>query len=94
MFVLAIRIVEDTVLSTPGFDSTENEIVLYPNPVANDLYLNQQVKSILVTDMIGKKIALVEHTNYIDCSNFSEGIYVLTIKDVNGTLSTKKMIKQ
>ena len=66
--------------------NTENELVLYPNPVSNVLNIKNPngmlLKSLKITDFLGKTVYLETHAegkNAIDVSNLSSGMYLLSI---------------
>lgn len=83
-----------------------NGVSLYPNPVSSETNMNfyLQTKSdvtILVTDLSGKTVSSMELTNVmtgsnsakIDCSTLNSGVYYVTIKTANSSV-TKKFVKK
>lgn len=90
----AIRLVGDSVLSVGDFETSKNSLVLYPNPVEDKLHLNNIAKSIVITELSGKTIAHIENSNEIDFSVYVNGLYVLTIEDENGKITTHKISKK
>ena len=89
-----------------GGERLENEIVsnlnIYPNPSSNifNLELNSDSKSeIIVTNVLGEQVyfestkSIGEFNTQIDLSNYSKGVYNLTIKTSDG-LSNHKLILQ
>jgi hypothetical protein len=78
-----------TILNT-GFqiNNTEN-IHIYPNPSTNEVNLilpnNYQVESLLLSDLNGRQLkansAIRQGRIQLDVSNFSSGIYILTLQN-------------
>lgn len=89
---LAVRLVKNTSLSTNQFD--KSDIKIYPNPVQNQLNIDSQeeVLSIEIFDLLGKKI-FEGKGNTIDVSGLQSGIYLLKINTKNVIL-TQKIIKR
>lgn len=80
-----------SVLSTK--DITNNNITFYPNPVNENIFIeNNQNSDYEIYDINGKKI-LNGYDNQINVSSLEKGIYILKlIKD--DKVSTKKFIKE
>jgi hypothetical protein len=81
---------------------TKLEVNIYPNPSSNkfNLVFSSDTKSeILVTNILGEQVyfestkSIGEYNTQIDLSNYSKGIYNLTIKTSYGT-SNHKLILQ
>jgi len=82
-------IVSDTIVN-PVFISTN--IVVYPNPVGNVLYLQGSFDPnavMYVTDASGRIIQKTKYNSGINCESLSPGIYFLKIKN-----KTFKFLKQ
>ena len=90
----AIRLVGDSVLSVGDFENSKNSLVLYPNPVNDKLYINNTAKSIVITELSGKTIAYIENSNEIDFSVYASGLYILTVEDESGKITTHKICKK
>jgi hypothetical protein len=74
--------------------NTINDVVLYPNPANDFLYIqNEEMSSVEVYDM---KLAKLYHgnTNYIDMTRFSKGIYMVKINFHNDFSLIKKIVKK
>ena len=69
--------------------SAEPAITLYPNPVADVLYLSATARTIRVYDMYGTEVAHATDTDRIDVANLPAGVY--TVK-ADGTVA--KMVKR
>lgn len=87
----------DTSLNTSSFDKAS--ISIYPNPTSDELFVknenNIELSSIKITDLTGKTVAYQNsQLNSINISNLSKGMYFVTIKEKNGSISTSKIIKQ
>lgn len=76
---------------------SKNSITAYPNPVNDVINIsNIENSKIIVFDISGKNLYVKSNCNKIEkinFSNFTPGIYFLTIKNRNYTI-TKKIIKQ
>ncbi|WP_291115697.1 T9SS type A sorting domain-containing protein [Flavobacterium sp. UBA6135] len=90
----AIRLLGDNVLATTNFDSVSNTIIAYPNPVKDILHLNHSVKNLKIQEITGKIITEKSNLNQVDFSNYSNGIYLVTIEQDNGKIETLKISKQ
>lgn len=77
-----------------------NNFVLYPNPAKE--YLNitssKQINSIKVFNITGQEILTINDIKTekytVNTSMLNSGVYILTITDVNGYSTSKKMIKK
>ncbi|WP_415776847.1 T9SS type A sorting domain-containing protein [Flavobacterium gelidilacus] len=47
-----------------------------------------------MTELSGKTIAHIENSNEINFSNFANGLYILSIEDESGKVSTHKISKK
>lgn len=81
--------------TTSGLES-KSEIILYPNPVNEELWLdadNEAVKSIEIIDMMGRTVLFQRlNENRIDLSNLSPGVYSIIVRFQDGKIS-RKIIK-
>ncbi|WP_026977687.1 T9SS type A sorting domain-containing protein [Flavobacterium tegetincola] len=85
-----------TSLSTPTFEKSA-EVKLYPNPVQNRLFIdNQETVQYQIYSILGVKISEGALTvgNNIDCSSFSSGVYLLNLVNNSGNSTTLKFVKQ
>ncbi|HEY8365983.1 MAG TPA: T9SS type A sorting domain-containing protein [Bacteroidia bacterium] len=89
-------------LSAPEWILNKN-IHLYPNPVENELSLqNHSSSSTLtgfITDLSGRKQGInfslnTESTTVVSLSTLQSGMYILVLKDKDGNSQTHKLIKQ
>lgn len=85
---------------TLGFEteSVNNQVSMFPNPVKDNLTItsNNIITSLNAYDLTGKMVYETEgNTNLlnVDVSNFTPGVYFLTIQSGN-TIQQKKFIKQ
>jgi len=69
--------------------STEPALTLYPNPVADVLYLSATARSIRVYDIYGIEVAHAADTDRVEVSHLPAGVY--TVK-ADGTVA--KMVKR
>jgi hypothetical protein len=81
-----------------GENSLANQLILYPNPAADELFmdLNPAIKNVYyeIFDIVGKKIAgNVLQDNRIVVSGLSRGSYVISITDARGNKATRAFFK-
>ena len=85
-----------------SIDDKENEVKIYPNPSSNifNLEFNSDNETeIIVTNVLGEQVyfesiqSIGEYNTQIDLSNYSKGVYNLTIKTSKG-ISNYKLILQ
>jgi len=73
-------------------------VMVYPNPVINEATIATQdwtkVKEIYLINTAGKRIAVSTASDKVDLSKISAGIYVLQVNQLNGSVSTTKIVKQ
>jgi hypothetical protein len=83
-------------------DFNHKGIQVYPNPVQNELVVqndnNLVLTSIQISDLTGKVVLeqnldAVE-TNQLSVAALTKGIYLVTIEGVNGRLLQTKLIKE
>jgi len=67
---------------------------IYPNPATGTIFVDgvQNIKSIKVYSILGSLEKEVFNTNQVDISELSSGIHLIKVD--NGTITTKKIIKQ
>ena len=75
--------------------SDENSIHLFPNPVKDILSIKSlsTLKKLEVFNVLGQKVLGRENTNILNVSKLNSGAYILKTMNENGTVSTKKFIK-
>jgi hypothetical protein len=83
------------VLATNEIDAKNTSIAVYPNPTTDVLNINtkDRVKSVVVYDMSGKKVATKLEGTSIDVRNLEKGAYTIAI-ETNKETQTKKFIKK
>ncbi len=93
--LMGYAIFKDYPLSTSDF--TINDIVIYPNPVSDQLFItseNTVIETISIYTLTGKNVLeVINETNSIDVSSFSKGVYFIEISSATGK-SIKKFIKK
>lgn len=79
--------------------SVADNIAIYPNPSQGELNVsyNENIQSISVISLTGQvivKIDDINQTNYkLDLSSINSGLYILSVKTVNGTGNVKFTVK-
>ncbi len=86
--------------NSPSLSNPDNNLynlVLYPNPVSNKLFISSEntvIEKISVYSLTGKKVFESKHeANSIDVSELSKGMYFIEISSTKGK-SLKKFIKK
>lgn len=76
-------------------DFKNNEIVLFPNPVKNTLYISESINvDYIIYDVQGRVVYQSQNvSNAIDVSFLNEGIYLIKIVN-EGKITTKKFVKE
>jgi endoglucanase len=87
-------LVEDYTLGM-NLSSLNLELIISPNPVRDNLYLNTNHKILMVKiyDMLGHLILTQIATQSIAVESLSEGVYIAKVKFENGAILTKKFVK-
>ncbi|WP_452229836.1 T9SS type A sorting domain-containing protein [Lacinutrix sp. MEBiC02404] len=72
-----------------------NNIKMHPNPTTTvlNIKMNSNLKQATVYSVLGAKV-LETKSNTINTSNLKTGLYLITIEAVNGSIATKRFIKQ
>jgi hypothetical protein len=75
-------------------DVSSSVINIHPNPGTGTIFVDgvQNIKSIKVYSILGSLEKEVFNTNQVDISELSSGIHLIKVD--NGTITTKKIIKQ
>jgi hypothetical protein len=93
-----INFTVDNVLSVSETE-LDNDINIYPNPFANELQIKvnttKNLTSLEIYSATGTKIKQVKfnHSERINVSDLTNGIYLIVLTDKNGNRYTRKMIK-
>jgi GH18 family chitinase len=77
--------------------SDEIELVLSPNPVADQLYINgmKEIKRVKVYDLQGREeISVVNPGNNVSVQSLTQGLHVVVVENKDGLTRMKKFIKQ
>jgi len=84
-----------------SLDKADYDFTVYPNPVADQLYINShahaEITQINIYQLTGQRIFSKEYTpsvSAIDVSVFNKGIYLLSVDYKSGDRVTKTFIKQ
>jgi hypothetical protein len=74
------------------------EIVLFPNPSSDKIYLNgkqlSQVKTYQIYSMDGRKIYEANFTQAIDVSMLNAGKYILRLNSTSGQVIIESIIRE
>lgn len=82
-----------TVLSVNDFE-LNSSVVLYPNPVRNNLHIkvNQEIELVTVYNLLGKSV-LTTKAKTINTTTLKKGVYILQIETKKGLIS-KRFVKK
>lgn len=85
----------DSSLSTSDIQNDEY-FRIYPNPAVDIIFIHAQndIEQIDVYSFIGKKVLTKKSSNEIQLHNLKPGIYLIKMRDSNGSILTKKFIKK
>ncbi len=77
-------------------DFEVDKVSVYPNPTNGILNIvsNVSIETIDLFNHLGQLVLSVKDTSSIDVSSFSQGVYLMTLKDESGTTFTKRIIKK
>jgi len=83
----------NTVLETKEIIAKSN-LKVYPNPISDivNIASDKKISNISINDLSGKKL-LESNETKLNIKSFSKGVYLLTVKYVDGITETKKIIK-
>lgn len=76
-----------------------NSITIFPNPSNDIVYIEvgqneNKIKSIEITDILGKKVLQSKFENKVNISNLAQGVYFMTLISNENENITKKIIKE
>jgi hypothetical protein len=93
-----MRTIDFTVNEVIGVEINDVEnIILYPNPFTNEIYINnpEMVKSVAIMDITGEKVKNVSFVgNPISTGDLSSGIYFVVIETITGEKLVYKMVNK
>ncbi len=96
--VFWVAMAETSILNV-GIDNRnqENDVILFPNPSSDIIqitgHLANQIKQVLIHDISGKNLPIVNQTQTIDLRNLPQGIYVITLTLKNDASITRRIVK-
>ncbi|WP_309640138.1 T9SS type A sorting domain-containing protein [Flavobacterium sp.] len=91
-FMIA-RIFSGTELSTQQWDI--NKVSFYPNPATNEIYFTENIATVCIYTLDGKKIAGQKNSSIkMDVSHLMKGIYLIDIETAEKTIVHQKLVKR
>lgn len=83
-------------VSTHNIVSVAQDVIVYPNPAEDVIYIESPVAVyIQLTSIEGKKIKTADNTGMLNIADVPKGIYFLNITDESGVLlKVEKIVKQ
>ena len=97
MITITPKINKQTFSNNDNSKLNTETINVYPNPTKDLINIRAAngIKKVLIFDQLGKAVKTNQtDLNQLDISDFSDGIYFLKITDNNGTVFTKKIVKE
>ncbi|MDG1715205.1 FG-GAP-like repeat-containing protein [Lacinutrix sp.] len=93
-----LTVVEGSSLSTETYNIA-NGLSIHPNPTQGIVTVNNLKSNVELSiyNILGKQLATKTLTmvkNKVDISNYSKGVYLFSLKDHAGNLTTKKVVLQ
>ncbi|QBZ98258.1 T9SS type A sorting domain-containing protein [Flavobacterium sangjuense] len=81
-------------LSVVDFEA--DTVFVYPNPTNGILNIVSKVsiETIGLFNQLGQLVLSGKNVSTIDVSSLSQGVYLMTLKDISGTTSTKRIVKK
>jgi len=87
-----VKVVSDP--STKLAEDSDKEIIIYPNPATNKIYISGEVSKLEFYTLQGQLNHISYNTNTVEVSTFSKGLYIVKITDKQGNkISTKLEIR-
>ncbi len=85
----------DEVLSVS--ENLKSQVSVYPVPSSDVINIKVpstiEISDVIVYDLLGKNTGIVYNNGQIDISNLNRGVYMLTVKTAQGSI-TKKIVKK
>jgi hypothetical protein len=88
-------------VSTTGVDFVDKDkMMVYPNPVQDVLFIRnaRNIKTVSVTNILGAEVARYAPTAAdrvsVNVGELSKGIYMVTMEDTKGNITTQKVVKR
>ena len=81
----------NTVSTLSPFPGAEKQIVAYPNPVTDRLYLNNKAQQLHIFNTQGQKVASYNEVSEVDVTSFAKGFYFIRLTDNSGKTLTQKI---
>lgn len=88
----------DSTLNIESPFSNENSVILFPNPISNELTIQaigRETKEIILYDIVSKKLIQAKFTNTISINTeqLAKGIYIYEVRNKNGVIKKGKVVK-
>jgi PKD repeat protein len=88
------EVTEDAISSTDNTSTSTQPIILYPNPTSGIIRINvDNIKRIQVYDPSGRYIDDFLPQPTINLSHLDDGVYIISIEDSKGNISSETVIK-
>jgi hypothetical protein len=85
----------DQELSVTNSKLSNANIKIYPNPTSAIVLIEAPIKvKVSLKDVLGKLVITTSETNQLDLTNLSDGVYLITITDIDGNLIKQERINK
>ena len=75
--------------------NSQSSFTIYPNPTSGKIIISGSTLSQLtIYNSLGEKILEAKHTNAVDLSNYSHGLYFLQVRSEKAIIGTATILKQ
>jgi hypothetical protein len=91
-----VVIIKDSTLGLSEI-KTKNKLAIYPNPTTDYIYIKSdlEIKEIKISDLNGRIINNIDFLDgKVSLGGLETGIYLAKIIDINGNITTEKIIKK
>ena len=78
-------------ISTTMNDASSAEIVVYPNPASSVINISGDIHDVRLYSLLSRQILLVSHSNVLDVSFLSKGMYIVIVTDIHGNQKSTKL---
>ena len=81
------------VFSTTGVGETEQSVSVYPNPAREKITIEgAEAAEVQVYNAFGQLVKTTQNTNEVNLEGLPQGVYLLRVRDAEGTVFAKRVI--
>ena len=92
--VFLITLKKQAVNSLTESESLNKELLLYPNPSSNVVYIKTDIinTTVVLTNAQGQQLMSEKNSSELDLSSIPNGLYFITVLGENGEIESSKMV--